>query len=659
MRNMIVISVVFVLVGLYGSCATQQKGGSMNGNMKEMPPLIPREVLFGNPVKTGVRISHDGTRLSYIAPSEKNVLNVWVKTIGKNDDKMVTNDTYRGIRNYGWMWNNRQIVYIQDAGGDENWHLYTVMLETGEIKDITPFEGVRVQNLISDRHHPDELYIGLNKRNPEIFDLYKLNLLNGELTLAAENPGDVEEWQTDHNFEVRAAVASNPEDASTIIRWRAKQSDPWQDIMVFPFEENGALVDFDEDNTNLLIETSIGSDTTRLIRFDPVAKKELAQLAANNKSDLGSVMTNPISHKLEAVSFNYLREEWIVFDGGIKADFAVLEKLRDGDFFITSRDASDRKWIVAYELDTAPYSFYLYDRDAKKAEFLFTHQPELEKYTLAPMKPFEIKARDGRILTAYLTLPVGLSPKNLPLVLSVHGGPWARDSWGYDGEVQWLANRGYAVLQVNFRASTGFGKDFLNAGNGQWGVGSMQHDLTDAVQWAVAEGYADPKKIAIMGGSYGGYATLAGLTFTPELYTCGVDIVGPSNMQTLMETIPPYWKPFKMQMLKRIGDVEKDEVLNKKISPLFHVDAIKAPLMIGQGANDPRVKKAESDQIVSAMRGRNIPVTYILFPDEGHGFARPENRLDFNGMVEEFLARYLGGRSELYQKVKGSTAVSQ
>ncbi len=656
------------IVSLFGafacfvvSCATLQEKGetaAMDPRFEHLPPLISRDVLFGNPVKMAARISPDGTRLSYLAPSpDKQVLNVWVRTVGKEDDCMVTRDEYRGIRVYGWAWNDRYIVYLQDTNGDENYHLYAVNLETLETRDLTPFPGVKATSLISDRHFPNEIYIGLNKRDPQVFDLYRLNIVTGELTLDTENPGDVEGWLADRNFVIRAAVASNLETADTILRIRESKDAPWRDFMVIPFGENGAIIDFTENNRTLLLETSVGSNTTRLVEYDPVENKEIRLIAQHPKADVGGIMLHPETNAVQAVRFTYLREEWQVFDPTVQADLDVLEPLRDGDLFIVGRDRADTKWVVGYELDRAPYSFYLYDRTTKKAEFLFTHQPALEEYTLAPMKPVIIMARDGIELPSYLTLPVGIEPKNLPLVLYVHGGPWARDEWGYNAAVQWFANRGYAVLQVNYRGSTGFGKDFVNAGNGQWGIGAMQHDLTDAVQWAVKEGIADPKRVAIFGGSYGGYATLAGLTFTPELYACGVDIVGPSNIQTLMATIPPYWKPFKMQMLRRIGDVENDPEFNRKISPLFHVDKIRAPLMIGQGQNDPRVKVSESDQIVAAMRKKNIPVVYILYPDEGHGFARPENRMDFFGRAEQFLSHCLGGRAEPYhEKIPGTTA---
>ncbi|MBI2266594.1 MAG: S9 family peptidase, partial [Armatimonadetes bacterium] len=333
----------------------------------------------------------------------------------------------------------------------------------------------------------------------------------------------------------------------------------------------------------------------------------------------------------------------------------ALSKAHPGFFSITGRDRSDSVWTVAYRVDDGPVAYYVYHRGERKADFLFLNQPAIQKYRLAPMTPIVIPARDGLKLVSYLTVPPGVVPKHLPTVLLVHGGPWARDHWGIDPAVQWLANRGYAVLQVNFRGSTGFGKKFLNAANGQWGIGSMQHDLTDAVQWAIKNDIADPRRVAVFGGSYGGYATLAGLTFTPELYACGVDLVGPSNLRTLLQSIPPYWALEKYNFTLRIGNVEEDDELNRKLSPLFHVDKIRAPLLIGQGANDPRVNIRESDQIVQAMRARNLPVIYAVCPDEGHGFMRPENRLDFFGRAEEFLSKYLGGRHEAWKEVKGSS----
>ena len=621
----------------------------------ELPPLIPREVLFGNPVKTRLRISPDGQSFSYLAPSKKGVLNVWVKTIGKDDDRMVTNDTHRGIGIYSWTYDSQHIIYLQDKDGDENWHTYLVNLKTNIVRDLTPFQGIRTDKFILSKKYPDVILVGLNLRTKQLFDMYRINLETGAVELDTENPGGVIDWEADDNFVIRAATFMNPQDGSTVIKVRDDQNKPWRDLLVLPFGENGGIIGFTLDGKAVYCETSVGYDTTRLVKVELKSGKISETIASDEKCDIGDIVMHPDKRYIQAVSFNYLVPKWQVLDNSIKEDFNFLQKAHPGDFGIVSRDLSDQKWIAWYDTDDGPLTYYIYDRTKKDLKFVFENQPGLKKYKLAKVKPVVIKARDGFKLVNYLTLPPGLTPKKLPLVLLVHGGPWSRDVWGLDPMVQWLANRGYAVLQVNFRGSTGFGKKFLNAGNLEWGVGAMQHDLTDAVNWAIKKGYADPKKVAVMGGSYGGYAALAGLTFTPELYVCGVDIVGPSNIKTLFQAIPPYWKPMVTMFKKRVGDVLEDDQFNKRISPLFHVDKIKAPLLIGQGQNDPRVNIKESDQIVKAMRDKNLPVKYIVYTDEGHGFARPENRLDFYGYVDEFLGKYLGGRVEPHKKIKGTS----
>jgi dipeptidyl aminopeptidase/acylaminoacyl peptidase len=619
-------------------------------------PVIPRDLLFGNPVKAGPQISPDGTRLSYRAPSEAGVLNVWVRTIGKADDVQVTNDTHRGIRNHFWAEDGKHLFYLQDIGGDENFHVYSVDLESKVVRDLTPFQGIRAQGVILDKKHPNEMLVGLNLRDRRVFDMHRVDLTTGAIVLDTENPGDVVGWVTDPAFQIRGAMAQNPKDASTILRVRDARGTPWRDLLTWPFGENGGADDFTADGKALYVETSIGADTTRLVKVDIASGKELETIAANPKVDVGGVIIHEDTKVVQAVGFNYLKNEWAVLDPSIKADFEALAKVQRGEFYLGTRDRADKNWIVTYQTDDGPVAWYAYNRDTKKAELLFVNQPELSKHTLAKMEPVVIKARDGFELVSYLTVPLGAEAKNLPLVLNVHGGPWGRDTWGYDPEAQWFANRGYATLQVNFRGSTGFGKKFLNAGNGEWGVGTMQHDLTDAVKWAIAKGIADPKKVCIYGGSYGGYATLAGLVFTPELYACGVDIVGPSNIKTLFQAIPPYWAPIKAQFVKRVGDVENDEALNRKISPLFYADNVRVPLIIAQGANDPRVNIRESDQMVKAMRDKGLAVTYVVYTDEGHGFARPDNRLDFYGRVDEFLGTQLGGRVEPWKEIKGTSA---
>ena len=638
------IPVVLMIAGLASSVAAQDI------------PLIPRQILFGNPVKSAPRISPDGSRLAYLAPSDKGVLNVWVRTIGKADDAQVTNDTHRGIRIHFWAEDGKHLFYLQDLNGDENFHVYSVDIATKLVRDLTPFQGVRASNIMLDKKFPGQMLVGLNLRDRRVFDMYRVDLDSGAIVLDTENPGDVLGWVTDPDFQIRAAQAQNPVDASNILRVRDGRDAPWRDLVVLPFGENGGVIDFSADGKSLYFETSLGADTARLVRIDAASGKELETIAKDARVDVGGVIIHPDTKMIQAVSFNYLKNQWRVLDASIKEDFAVLAKLGGGEFYLSGRDRADKTWLITYQVDDGPVAWYAYDRAARKAEMLFVNQPELAKYKLARMEPVVIKARDGFQLVSYLTLPVGAKPKNLPLVLNVHGGPWGRDGWGYDAEAQWFANRGYACLQVNFRASTGFGKKFLHAGDKQWGVGAMQHDLTDAVKWAIAKGIADPKRICIYGGSYGGYATLAGLVFTPELYACGVDIVGPSNIKTLFESIPPYWAPFKKEFVLQVGDVENDEAFNRKISPLFHAANIRVPLIVAQGANDPRVNIREADQIVAAMRAKNLPVTYVVYTDEGHGFARPNNRLDFYGRVDEFLAKHLGGRSEPWQKIEGTSA---
>jgi len=620
----------------------------------ELPDLIPRSVFFGNPVKASARIAPDGLKLAYLAPSDKDVLNVWVQTIGKEDATIVTNDKHRGIRIYFWTMDSKYIIYLQDSDGDENWHAYLTNLETKIVRDLTPFQGIRAQGIMIDKHFPNEILVGLNLRDKRVFDMYRINLTTGAVIRDTENPGDVVGWMTDAQFVIRGAIAMDQNDGGQFIRVRESKDKPWRDFMKFPFGESGDPLDFSADGKAIYISSSLGFDTQRLVKFDVETGKELAVIAYDPRCDIGDVVIHQDTHEPQAIQFDYLKPEWHVIDQSLTADFEALKKNHPGVFFISSKDLDDKNWIVGYYVDDGPVVYYAYNREKKAATFLFENRPDLNKYKLAKTEPVIIQSRDKKNLVSYLTLPIGLEPKNLPMVLLVHGGPWGRDSWGYDGEVQMLANRGYAVLQTNFRASSGFGKKFLNAGNMQWGA-DMQNDLTDAVKWAIKKGYADPKRIAIMGGSYGGYATLAGLTFTPELYACGVDIVGPSNIKTLFQSIPPYWAPLKKMFVLRVGDAENDEAINKKISPLFHVDKIRVPLLIGQGANDPRVNIRESDQIVKAMRDKKLEVKYVVYTDEGHGFARPDNNMDFYGYVDEFLSSCLKGRFEPYKKTEGST----
>jgi dipeptidyl aminopeptidase/acylaminoacyl peptidase len=624
----------------------------------ELPPLISREVLFGNPEKTSPELSPDGKRLAWIAPDKNNVLQVWVKTVGKEDDKIVTADKKRGIRQYLWTYNNNNLLYLQDSDGDENWHVYGVDLESGKVRDFTPHKGIQARLTATDPEFPDEVLIALNQRDKRLHDVYRLNVRTGDLALDTKNPGDVVAFEADPKFQVRAAQVVTP-DGGTEIRIRDDAKSDWKSWMKVGPEEILGFLDFTRDGKSATILSSLGSDTARVVERD-IATGQEKVLASSDDVDAGNVMIHPTKHHVQAVAFAPGRTEWKVIDPSVKEDFAGIAQLNDGDFAIVNRDKEDTTWLVAFTSDRGPVRYYAWDRAARKGTFLFAQQPKLDGLKLAAMKPVVIKSRDGLKLHAYLSLPVGVAAEKLPMVLFVHGGPWGRDSWGYNPYAQWLANRGYACLQVNFRASTGYGKKFLNAGNKQWGL-KMHDDLIDAVNWAVKEGIADPKKVAIMGGSYGGYAALAGVTLTPEVFACAVDIVGPSNLKTLIASIPEYWKPARALFDTRMGNVDdpKDAELVRNASPLFKADKIVRPLLIGQGANDPRVKQAESEQIVAAIEKNGGKVTYVLYPDEGHGFARPENRIDFNARAEAFLAEHLGGRAEPMQgeRYPGSTAV--
>jgi dipeptidyl aminopeptidase/acylaminoacyl peptidase len=641
----------------------------------ELPTLIPRAVVFGNPQKQRPLLSPDGLQLAYLAPNN-NVLNVWVKTIGKQDDRPVTRETHRPIFFFRWAEGADRILYLQDSDGDENWHVYSVDMKTKAIRDITPFQGVRAQNLLTSARRPNEILVGLNLHVPRVADMYRINLTSGAVVLDTENPGDVLSWTTDADFVIRAATAFNPKTGETILRVRNGQSQPWRELVVWSFDQMGmygqvnggtVVADFAADGKSLFVVSALHSDTERLVRLDAQDGKELEVLAEHPRSDVAEdflafpdyrplVMIDPRTHTVEAVAFEYLQYEWKVLDPKVKEDFEVLQKEHAGSFFtVNSRDQVNSKWVVAENRSDGPVRFYLYDRKSKRADFLFTPYPELDQYKMAQSKPVEIPARDGLRLVGYLTLPTGIEQRSLPLVLYPHGGPWARDDWGFDRLPQWLANRGYAVLQVNFRGSTGFGKAFLNAGNHEFGLG-MEDDIVDGMKWATKEGIADPKRITIMGVSAGGYATLRGVSRYPDLFRCGVDLVGPSDLKVLFSSMPAGWGAVKTRWIRRIGDVEHDDQLNRDLSPLYHVDQIRVPILIGQGANDPRVNIRNSDLIVDALRKKNLPVMYLVYPDEGHGLARPQNNLDFFGRVEEFLANHLGGHAEPWSKVPGSTA---
>jgi dipeptidyl aminopeptidase/acylaminoacyl peptidase len=614
-----------------------------NSNPSEAS-LIPRQVLFGNPVKASPQISPDGKRMAYLAPVD-GVLNVWVGDVGNEDYQPVTHDTDRGVRVYFWAHDCRHILYLQDVGGDENWRLYSVDLTTRSEADLTPFENVQVQVVHRDKHHPHELIIAMNREDVRVHDVYRLNLDTGDLELAAKNPGNVVSWVVDADFAVRGAMAAR-EDAGFDLLVRDTRSADWRTLVSWNADDSitSGPVGFTRDGRSMYLLDSRETNVAPLVRIDTISQ-ELEELARDEHFEIGDVLIHPDTYDVQLVSFVRARSEHRVLDSSIAADVEAIKQLSPGDFGIYDRTHDDRIWLIGFTEDSKPLSYYAFDRVTSKGTFLFYARPELAKYELARMEPISLKSRDGFTIHGYLHVPVRSPRRNLPTVLLVHGGPWHRDTWGYDAEGQWLANRGYAVLQVNFRGSTGFGKAFVNAGDREWG-GKMHNDLVDAARWITGQGIADPNRIGIYGGSYGGYAALAGATFTPDLFTCAIDLVGPSNLTTFIDTIPPYWSAYRAMLYRRVGDPVTDEDFLKSRSPLFHAERIRIPMLIAQGANDPRVKCSESEQIVAVMRDKGIEHEYLLFRDEGHGFAKPENRIKFYTAAERFLARHLGGRVE-------------
>jgi dipeptidyl aminopeptidase/acylaminoacyl peptidase len=619
-------------------------------------PLIPRDVLFGNPRRAQARLSHDGKWLSFQAPVG-GVLNVWVAPADDlSKARAVTEEKDRPIPAHSWAYDNKHILYVQDKKGDENFHVYATDVVTGETKDLTPIPGVRAELQEVSYKFPDEILVGLNDRDKQYHDIWRVNISTGEKKLVQQNPG-IAGYVTDDDFRVRIGLDFTPT-GGQVLRVPEKEGDTskWKDFIEFGPEDamTSGPAGFDKTGDTLYLQDSRNRNTSGLFAMN-LRSGDTKLLADDPRTDVGGVLAHPTEKNIQAVSFTYGRTEWKVLDRSIAEDIAYLKKFSEGDFIVTSRTLDDKQWTVAYMLDNGPVKFYRYTRSPKrKMTFLFNNRDDLAEYPLVKMHDRVIKSRDGLNLVSYLSLPPGSDPDNdgvpnhpLPMVLEVHGGPWSRDSWGLNPYHQWLANRGYAVLSVNYRGSTGFGKEFINAANGEWS-GKMHDDLIDAVKWAIDHKIALADKVAIAGGSYGGYATLVGMTYTPDTFACGVDIVGPSSLVTLLQNVPPYWMPFMPVMKVRVGDVNTEEGRAKLLerSPLTRVDKIKRPLLIGQGANDPRVKRKEADQIVKAMTEKNIPVTYVLYPDEGHGFHRPENNKSFNAVTEAFLAEQLGGRFE-------------
>lgn len=641
----IMIAALAVAVYMFFNTSNQSMDSDVN-------PIIPRSVLFGNPDKLTARLSPNGEYISYIAPSN-GVLNLWLSSREDiSSAKVITNDDTRGIRNYTWAYDNKHLLYMLDNKGDENDRVYSINIETGVTELLTPENGVKAYVSYASSKFPNEVLISTNERDKQYFDIYRYNLTTGNRELVLEN-SKFDDVIVDEDLQIRFASFISEDGGKEYFKF---EDNIWQPFMEVSFEDtNGTnFYGFNETGNILYLSDSRERNTAALKSIN-LETGEINIISEDDKSDVKIFTSHPTKNIIQATSTTYLKSEYKVLDESIADDMLYLESVADGgEIIIGSRSIDDRHWIVIIMSDDAPIKYYEYDRDKKIANFLFSHRSVLEEYKLAKMHPVVIKSRDGLDLVSYITFPNDIKlndsmqpEKPLTLILNVHGGPRLRDYWGFDPTHQWLANRGYAVLSVNYRASSGFGKDFLNAGNGQWGK-KMHDDLIDAVNWAIDNKIADPNKVSIYGGSYGGYATLVGMTMTPDVFACGVDIVGPSNLVTVLENFPPYWKPIMNAMKKWIGpwETEEDKQALLQVSPITFVDNIKKPLLIAQGANDPRVTQLESDQIVEKMQSKNIPVIYALYPDEGHGFAKPGNRISFYAITEQFLAKVLGGRAQ-------------
>ena len=605
---------------------------------------IPLEDFFRNSERTAYQLSPDGAYISYMAPYHDR-LNVFVRKVSDTDDASVriTSETERSVAGYMWA-DNERLLFMKDTAGDENYQLYGVKRNGTDLRAYTAFPGVRTSLIDALEEQPGFVLIGMNKRNAEVFDPYRLNIETGELTLLAENPGNIQGWMTDHNGLLRVATAI-VDGVNTQVLYRDTENEPFRPVLTTNFKDVVSFMDFTPDNREVYAATNLGRDKTVLVRMDPSTCKELELLYENERYDISSISYSrkrkcllsvyctghkePIRHFFDAEE-EALRKR-------IKAHFP------DERYGIADSDKAERNYLIYVGGDRTRGAYWLYDAETDKAEKVAELAPWLKKEEMNEMLPVTYTTSDGLTIEAYLTLPAGLSIEdahNLPVVVNPHGGPWARDCWGYSSEAQFLSNRGYAVFQMNFRGSTGYGRRFLEASYKQWGL-KMQDDITEGVEWLIGQGIANPKRIAIYGGSYGGYAVLAGLTLTPKLYACGIDYVGVSNLFTFMNTIPPYWRPMLEMMYEQVGNPDTDAEQLDATSPALHADKICVPLFIAQGANDPRVNKAESDQMVEALKKRGIEVEYMVKDNEGHGFHNQENRFDFYRAMEAFLAKYL------------------
>ena len=603
-------------------------------------PLLPMEDFFRNPESAAYAISPDGRRLAYAKPW-KSRMNVFVRDLDSEEERRVTSAEERDVGGFFWKGNDR-IVYVQDRGGDENFHVYITNVEGTASRDLTPFEKVRAGVLDDLEDDPRHMLISMNQRDPEVFDVYRCDLDSGELTKLAENPGSVVGWMTDHEGRLRVAVETDG--VNTNLLYRTSEDQEFRKLLTTSFKDSFSPILFSYDNRLLYVASNLSRDKEAIYTFDPEANKLLDLVYENDEVDVGGLMHSKKRKIVTGVHYTTDKTQYHYFDEESRELRTALEAFfPDHEVSITDMDDEEQRCIVRVWGDRTRGAYYFYDRTSNALKKLADVSPWLREEDMSPMTPIAYRSRDGLTIHGYLTIPTGAASRDLPLVVIPHGGPSAREYWGFDAEAQFLANRGAAVLQVNFRGSTGYGKEFWTAGFKQWGR-AMQDDVTDGVKWAVDQGIADPKRLAIYGGSYGGYAALAGATFTPDLYACAVSYVGPSNLFTLLASIPPYWEPLRDMEYEEIGDPSKDKALLEEVSPLFHADRIRIPLMVAQGANDPRVNKAESDQIVEAVRKNGRDVLYMVKENEGHGFHNEENRFDFYRAMEDFFRKHLGLR---------------
>ncbi len=597
---------------------------------------VPMRDFFKNPQEAGHQISPDGKYLSWLAPFERR-LNVFVRPIGGGEARRVTGETARDIG--GYFWKGDRILYVKDFGGDENFHVVSVNLKGEDLKDLTPGEKVRAQivdGLVDDDRN---MIVSHNKRDAKVFDVFRTNVATGEEKLIAQNPGNITSWMTDHDGKLR--VAGTTDGVQTTMLYREKEEDAFKPILTTNFKEGVQPLLFTFDNKRIYVSSNRGRDKSAIFDFDPVTAKEGKLIAEHADVDMGNLGYSRKRKVLTTANFTTWKNERKFLDKEAETMFKTVEaKLPGYEVAFVSANKAEDKYIVASFNDKTRVKRYLFDKATGKLDFITDISPWLPESELADMKPISYKSRDGLTINGYLTLPKGVAAKNLKVVVNPHGGPWARDAWRFNPEVQFLANRGYAVFQMNFRGSTGYGRKFWEASFKQWGK-AMQDDVTDGVQWLIKEGIADPKRVAIYGGSYGGYTTLAGIAFTPDLYAAAVDYVGVSNLFTFMGTIPPYWKPYLEMLHEMVGHPEKDKELLTATSPAFHADKIKTPLFVAQGAKDPRVNIAESDQMVEALKKRGVAVEYMVKENEGHGFANEENRFDFYEAMERFLGKHI------------------